>query len=173
MQGERNGDTERKKVYCGDQGKTTLTTAEELEKAIASDEVYFVHNGRILRVSEVNGLGHSVIVHAVRRMQGGSKKAKKSQDIELSSSETDTVATGVMNQPDPEMMSKLADMSDEETEEALRSIEQAISKQVPSKGRGATERILSELKIAIQQRRDERQENIKKVSLAKDEVGDE
>ena len=112
--------------------------------AIACDEVYFVHNGRILRVSEVNGMGHSVIVHAVRRMQGGSKKAKKSQDTELSSSDTDTVATGVMNQPDPEMMSKLADMSDEETEEALRSIEQAISKQVPSIGRGATEsRLLS------------------------------
>ena len=67
-------------------------------------------------------------------------------------------------------MSKLADMNKEETEEA---IEQAISKQVPSIGRGATERILSEHKNAILQRRDERQENIKKVSRAKDEVGDE
>ena len=56
-------------------------------------------------------------------------------------------------------MSKLADMSEEETEEALRAIEQAISKQVPSIGRGATERILSELKNAILERRDERQEN--------------
>ena len=138
------------------------------------NEVYFVRNGRILRVSEVNRLGHSVIVHAVRSMQGGGKrKAEKSQDTELSSSETDTVATGFMNQPDLEMMSKLADMSDEQTEEALRSIEQAISKQVPSKGRGVTERILGELKNAILERRDERQENIKKVSRAKDEVGDE
>ena len=173
-QGERNGDTESKKVCVRDQGKTTVTTAEELEKAIASDEVYFVHNGRILRVSEVNGLGHNVIVHAVRRMQGGgNRKAKKSQDTELSSSEMDTVATAVMNQTDPEMMSKLADMSDEETEEALRSIEQAISKQVPSIGRGATESILSELKDSILKRSDETQENIKKVNRAKDKVGDE
>ena len=142
-------------------------------KAIASDEVYFVHNGRILRVSEFNGLGHNVIVHAVRRMQGGGKrKAKKSQDTELSSSETDTVATEVMNQTDPEMMSKLADMSDEETEEALGAIEQAISKQVPSIGRGVTERILRELKNAILERRDETQENIKKVNRTKDKVGD-
>ena len=79
-----------------------------------------------------------------------------------------------MNQPDPEMMSKLADMSDEQTEEALRSIEQAISKQVPSKGSrchrkdsGRNSRML------FLERRDERQENIKKVSRAKDEVGDE
>ena len=46
-----------------------------------SDEVCFVHNGRVLMASEVNGLKHNVIVHAVRRMQGGGqKKAKKSQD---------------------------------------------------------------------------------------------
>ena len=48
-------------------------------KAIACDEVYFVHSGRILRVSEVNGLEHNVIVHAVTRMQGGSKKKESKE----------------------------------------------------------------------------------------------
>ena len=76
----RDGKTENKKVYVREQGKTTEWTIEELRKAIISNEVYFVHNGRVLMASEVNGLKHNVIVHAVRRMQGGGKKkAKKSQ----------------------------------------------------------------------------------------------
>ena len=96
--------------------------------------------------------------HAVRKMpDGGRKKAKKSQDTELTSSETDAVMTGVVNQTDPEMMNKLADMSEEETEEeALRTVGQAISKQVPSIGRNATEKILSELKNSILERKNRR-----------------
>ena len=42
-------------------------------------------------------------------------------------------------------MNKLADMSEEETEDALRTVGQAISKQVPSIGRNATQKIPSEL----------------------------
>ena len=109
----RGGKTESKVVYIRKQGQTTENITEELKKAIVSDEVYFVHNGRVLIASEVNGLKHNVIVHAVRRMQGGGKKkAKKSQDTELSSSETDTLAAEVMDQTDPETMSRLADMSE-------------------------------------------------------------
>ena len=120
----RGGKTESKVVYIRKQGKTTETITEELKKAIVSDEVYFVHNGRVLIASEVNGLKHNVIVHAVRRMQGGGKKkAKKSQDTELSSSETDTLAAEVMDQTDPETMSRLADMSEEETEGILKAID--------------------------------------------------
>ena len=95
--------------------------------------------------------------HAVRKMPGGGKKkAKKSKDTELTSSETDAVMTGVVNQKDPEMMNKLADMSEETEEEALRTVGQAISKQVPSIGRNATEKILSELKNSIQERKNRR-----------------
>ena len=50
------------------------------------------------------------------------------------------------------MMNKLADMSEEETEEALRTVGQAISKQVPS----ITEKILSELKNSILERKNRR-----------------
>ena len=69
-QNGRDNKTENKKVYVREQGKTTERTIEELRKAIISNEVYFVHNGRVLMASEVNGLKHNVIVHAVRRMQG-------------------------------------------------------------------------------------------------------
>ena len=57
---------------------------------------------------------------------------------------------------DPEMMNKFADKSEEETEEALRTVGQAISKQVPSIGRNATEKILSELKNSILKRKNRR-----------------
>ena len=125
-QNGRDNKTENKKVYVREQGKTRERTIEELRKAIISNEVYFVHNGRVLMASEVSGLKHNVIVHAVRRMQGGGKKkAKKSQDTELSSSETDTLAAGVMDQADPDLMGKLADMSEEETENVLKAIEQS------------------------------------------------
>ena len=153
-QDERDGKTESKKVYVREQGKTTETTIEELRKAIIIDEVRFVHNGRVLMASEVNGLKHNVIVHAVRRMQGGGKKkAKKSQDTELSSSETDTLAAEVMDQTDSEVMSRLADMSEGETESVLKAIEQVISKNAPSLGRSGAERILSEIRKANLERK--------------------
>ena len=95
--------------------------------------------------------------HAVRKMPGGGrKKSKQSQDTELTSSETDAVMTGVVNETDPEMMNKLADMSEEETEEALRTVGQAISKQVPSIGPNATQKIPSELKNSIPKRKNRR-----------------
>ena len=63
----KDNKTENKKVYVREQGKITERTMEELRKAIISnEEVYFVHNGRVLMASEVNGLKHNVIVHAVR-----------------------------------------------------------------------------------------------------------
>ena len=151
----RDGKTENKKVYVREQGKTTERTIEELRKAIISNEVYFVHNGRVLMASEVNGLKHNVIVHAVRRMQGGGKKkAKKSQDTELSSSETDTLAAGVMDQADPDLMGKLADMSEEETENVLKAIEQSVSKDAPRLTRSGAERVLSEIrKVALERKK--------------------
>ena len=92
--------------------------------------------------------------HAVRKMpDGGKKKAKRSQDTELTSSKNGRCHDGSC---DPEMMNKLADMSEEETEEALRTVGQAISKQVPSIGRNATEKILSELKNSILDRKNRR-----------------
>ena len=157
----RGGKTEGKKVYVREQGKTTETTTEELKKAIVSDEVYFVHNGRVLTTSKVNGLRHNVIVHAMRRTHGGGKKkAKNSQDTELSSSETDTLAAGVLDQTDPEIMIRLADMSEEETEGILKAIEQAILQNAPSVapsvGQRAAER-LSELTKATPERRRRRE----------------
>ena len=98
---------ESKRVYLREQGKTTATTAEELKKVIACDDVYSVHNGRILRTGEVTGLRNNVVVHTVRKMHGGGKKkAKKRQDTELSSSETDAVrnvVTKFKDKPDPEI----------------------------------------------------------------------
>ena len=52
-QGGETDDAESKRVYFREQGKTTATTAEELKMVITSDEVYFVYNGRILRIDEV------------------------------------------------------------------------------------------------------------------------
>ena len=154
-QNGRDDKTENKKVYVREQGKTTERTIEELRKAIISNEVYFVHNGRVLTASEVNGLKHNVIIHAVRRMQGGGKKkAKKSQDTELSSSETDTLAAGVMNQTDPDLMGKLADMSEEETENVLKAIEQSISKDASRLTRSGAERVLNEIKkVALERKK--------------------
>ena len=151
----RDGKTENKKVYVREQGKTTERTIEELRKAIISNEVYFVHNGRVLMASEVNGLKHNVIIHAVRRMQGGGKKkAKKSQDTELSSSETDTLAAGVMDQADPDLMGKLADMSEEETENVLKAIEQSVSKDASRLTRSGAERVLNEIKkVALERKK--------------------
>ena len=151
----RDGKTENKKVYVREQGKTTERTIEELRKAIISNEVYFLHNGRVLMASEVNGLKHNVIIHAVRRMQGGGKKkAKKSQDTELSSSETDTLAAGVMDQADPDLMGKLADMSEEETENVLTAIEQSVSKDASRLTRSGAERVLNEIKkVALERKR--------------------
>ena len=105
--------------------------------------------------SEVNGLKHNVIVHAVRRMQGrGKKKAKKSQDTELSSSETDTLAAGVVDQADPDLMGKLADMSEEETENVLKAIEQSVSKDASRLTRSGAERILNEIKkVALERKK--------------------
>ena len=170
---ERDGKTESKKVYVREQGTTTETTIEELRKAIISDEVYFVHNGRVLMASEVNGLNHNVIVDAVRRMQGGGKKkAKKSQDTELSSSESDTLAAEVMDQTDPEVMSRLADMSEGETDSVLKAIEQAISKNAPSLGRSGAERILSEIRKITLERRKRRETEKQEERRAGEDVED-
>ena len=155
----KGGKTESKKVYVREQGKTTETTIEELRRAIVSNEVYFVHNGRVLTASEVNGMKHNTVVHAIRRMQGGGKKKqKKSQDTELSSSETDTLAEKVMNGTDPEMMNRLADMSEEDSENMLKIIEQAISKDAPWLARNGAERILSEIRKATLEKREEKRE---------------
>ena len=123
--------------------------------------------------SEVNGLKHNVIVDAVRRIQGGGKKkAKKSQDTELSSSETDTLAAEVMDQTDPEVMRRLADMSEGETESVLKAIEQAISKNAPSLGRSGAERILSEIRKITLERRKRRETEKQEERRAGEDVED-
>ena len=130
QQGGGTGDAESKRVHLREQGKTTATTAEELKKVIACDEVYFVHNGRILRNGEVTGLRNNVVVHAVGKMHGrGKKKTKKRQDTESSSLETDAVrnvATKFAEKTDPEMLDKLS-----ETQENWRKIGQEV--EVPQK----------------------------------------
>ena len=83
-------------------------------------------------------------------------KTKKNQDIERSSSETDTSVTRIVDKTDPEIMNKVVDRSEQETEEALRTVGQTISKQMPSISRDATNKILNELKNVIQERRDRR-----------------
>ena len=60
-----------------EQGKMSETKAEEPKKMIDGKEAYFVYNGRILKVGEVNGLRDNVIVNAVRMMNGGWKKQVK------------------------------------------------------------------------------------------------
>ena len=78
-QGERNGDTGKKESLLWRSRKDDIDhNRRGWRRQSLVNEVYFVRNGRILRVSEVNRMGHSVIVHAVRSMQGGGKKAKKS-----------------------------------------------------------------------------------------------
>ena len=51
-----------------------------------------------------------------------------------------------MDQTDPEVMSRLEDTSEEETEGVLKAIEQAISKDAPWLARSGAERVLSEIK---------------------------
>ena len=53
---------------------------------------------------------------------GGKKKTMKNQDTEMISLEKDSAVTGIVDKTDPEVMNKLVDMSEEETEEALRTV---------------------------------------------------
>ena len=83
----------------------------------------------VLRVQQTSpawrgaGVKHNVIVHAVTKLRGGGKKkTEKNQDTEMISSETDSAVTGIVDKTDPELMNKLVDMSEEETEEALRTV---------------------------------------------------
>ena len=74
---------------------------------------------------------------------GGKKKTNRSQDTEL---ETDTLAAGVMDQAHPDLMGKLADMSEEEIENILKAIEQSVSKDGSRLTRSGAERVLNEIK---------------------------
>ena len=71
----------------------------------------------------------------------------------MSSSQTDIAVMGIVVKTDPEIMSKLVDLSEEETEEALETVGQTISDQMPSVSRDA-EKILNELKNVLRERRD-------------------
>ena len=64
--------------------------------------------------------------------------------------------TRIVDKTDPEIMNKVVDRSEQETEEALRTVGQTISKQMPSISRDATKKILNELKNVMQERRDRR-----------------
>ena len=85
-------------------------------------------------------------MHAVRKdaVAERKKKAKKRQDTELSSSETDairTFVTDIVDLTDPETLNKLTDTSEDETEENWRKVGQEILKHVPETGRSATQKI--------------------------------
>ena len=65
--------------------------------------------------------------------------------------------TGIVDKTDPERMNLVVEMSEEETEEALRTVGQTISKQMPSTSRDPTMKVLlNELENVIQERRDRR-----------------
>ena len=59
-----------------------------------------------------------------------------------------------MDQADLDLMCKLADMSEEETENVLKAIEQSVSKDAPRLTRSGAERVLSEIRRVAQKTRD-------------------
>ena len=72
----------------------------------------------------------------------------------MSFSETDALAAGVMDQADPDLMGKLADMSEEETENVLKAMEQSVSKDASRLTRSGAERVLNEIKkVALERKK--------------------
>ena len=54
-----------------------MATVEEVKGTMIANDAYFAYNGRVLKLEEVNGLKHDVIVHAARKMHGGEKRRKQ------------------------------------------------------------------------------------------------
>ena len=57
-----------KKVCGREQNEVHMVTVEEVKEMMIASEAYFVNNGRVLKLEEMNGLKHNVIVHAVRKL---------------------------------------------------------------------------------------------------------
>ena len=135
-QREEDGVSEDIQKHIRDGQQIVSTTVTELRRVTVRGDAYYTHKGRRIHAGKMEGVGKCAIMWRIFLMKrGGEKKKKKKSKINESSSSgewewVESVIRECLGQTwslDKEMAGMMADTSEVETEEMVKSVGESVA----------------------------------------------